>query len=175
MRLTISLAAMTAALLFCIPADATRIRALDLDAMVAQAQVVVRGRVLSQGPTWDVQRQRVYTDSVVLVDEVLKGAVPTLAVEVRQLGGTLGNIRQEVAGTGQLRLGQTVLLFLNTDGRLYYVVGMAQGRYVVEHHGGVERVTRDLGGAVLVGRPGAPPPSEYRDMADRIRAVVQAR
>ncbi len=161
-------------------ADATRTRALGLSDLVAEADVVVRGRVLSQGATWDARRQRIYTDSVILVDSVLKGAntIATPSIEVRQLGGTMNNVAQFVDGVGQLKLGQDVLLFLKSDGRFHYVAGMAQGRFIIVKQGGVELAHRNVDGLQLVGKAqfenstAKSLPPVYTTLETRVRALT---
>ncbi|MFT7625798.1 MAG: hypothetical protein ACI9WU_004989 [Myxococcota bacterium] len=153
-------------------ASATRLRTMQLADLVAEADVVVRGRVLfEQVPVWDAQRQRIYTDSKIIVDTVLHGRTTLPSVTVRQLGGVLGDIGQSVDGVGPLKPGTTVVLFLKTDGVRHYVVGMAQGRLEVVGRSGDERVVRDLDGATLVGKRTATLPLRYDALVSRIGSL----
>ena len=131
-------------------AEATQVRTMDLHELVGASTAVVRGSVLSQQPVWDARRQRIYTDSIVLVDEWIIGRSTTLAITVRQLGGAIGGVRHAVDGVGSLEAGMQVLLFVQTDGVRHYVTGMAQGSYAVTTRGPHKWVHRDLRGLRLV-------------------------
>ncbi len=159
------------AVLVALPASATRVVAMDLPTLVSESDVVVRGRVLSQRAVWDGRRQRVYTDSTVLVDEIVRGQKVGTSVVVRQLGGRLGDLTQVVEGAGRLEVGQDVVLFLTVRGPLAYVVGMSQGRLAVVKKAGVEVVSRDLDGATLVGRAPAALPLTYAALRSAVRSV----
>lgn len=161
-------------------ASATRVRAMTLGDLVQSSGLVVRGTVVSQRAIWDASRQRIYTDSRVVVEGELVGRAGAGPVVVRQLGGQIGSVAQVVAGVGRLRVGETVLLFLthSSDGPHRYVVGMAQGRFRVARRGGIDVVERDLGGLTLVRRPGAgvaAPPTTYEGLASRVRALARGR
>ncbi len=114
------------------PARATTVRAFSLPAMTAAAQSIVRGRVVDARAVYDPAREAVYTHTTVLVDEVLWGRErPGQEILVRQRGGTLDGVTWSIPGTPHLALGAEVLLFCRTDGAFHYIVGMAQGVYVL--------------------------------------------
>ena len=113
-------------------ARATTIRAFSLPALTAAAQSIVRGRVVDARAVYDPQREAVYTHTTVRVDEVLWGRErPGEELLVRQRGGTLDGVTWSIPGTPRLELGADVLLFCRTDGAFHYIVGMAQGVYVL--------------------------------------------
>ena len=138
-------------------ADATRVRAMTTDQLVDRSALIVEGRVLSQQVIWDAERQRIYTDSVVLVSQTHLGVAPR-SLTVRQIGGTLGQTTQKVAGVQPLPAGMEVLLFLRTDGVRFYVTGLSQGRYRVAVKDGERLLHRDSGGVTAVGKAPPQPP-----------------
>ena len=101
---------------------------------------------------------------------------------VRQLGGVVGPVSALVPGTAHFAAGEEVVLFLRTDGRAYYLVGMAQGKLSIQRRGGVEVISRDLGGLQLLRGPpvgrASPPLGEgrrYDALRDELRALGRGR
>jgi hypothetical protein len=134
-----------------LPAAATTLRRLPLLETGRLAQVVVRGRVVSASPA--LAGKRVYTDSVVEVDECMKGPCDANYI-VRQVGGEVAGRGTMVAGSAALRDGDETVLFLRArrDGT-WAPVGMAQGVLRVERDArtrAVKRMWRDLRGLDLV-------------------------
>jgi hypothetical protein len=107
---------------------------LGLDALAAQADVIVLGRVLTLTTAVDPAVDGVYTFVTVDVSEVFKGSVPTGSLAVKQLGGRAGSRSAFVAAQARFSLREQVLLFLRTrvrDGSLF-TVGLWQGKWSVE-------------------------------------------
>lgn len=75
-----------------------------------------------------------YTDYVMSVKIVLKGTVNT-ELTVRQVGGVLGDVRQEVVDDPLMTVGDQVVLFLRLDPTLghYGVLSGPAGRFVVKN------------------------------------------
>jgi hypothetical protein len=149
-RLLLAFASLLSALALPGPAAATILRPFDLAALSREAQAVVRGRVVSQESVRDEPSGRIYTHSAVEVLEVVKGPVlapdprPGVAprVVVRQMGGTIGDETMTVPGTADVQVGEEVVLFLRTDERFGYLVGMHQGKYGVRRDDAGAWVTR---------------------------------
>ncbi len=129
------------------PAGATILRQFDLHGLSRAAQVVVRGKVLSQEARWNADRTRIYRYSTVEVLERVKGARRAASgpdrVVVKQIGGEIDGTTMMVAGTADLEVGEELVLFLRTDGRFHYLVGMHQGKLGVR---------RDVAGAWVTRR-----------------------
>jgi len=112
-------------------ANTTPLARLSLEQLSQAASDIVRGHVVSQETRWNETNTQVVTLTTIAVDQRIKGlALATVVVE--QPGGTLGNIRSQVAGTVRFHLGADYVLFLeparaNPSRRL--VVGMRQGAY----------------------------------------------
>ncbi len=134
--------------------SATIVKPFTLRGMATEAHEVLRGEVIDEEVVYDAFWGRVYTHTMVRVDDALGGqARPGDVIILRQLGGVLDGLETHLVGTSDFTLGDEVVLFTRTDGALHYLVGMAQGSYfVVRDTEGVERVTRDtahLGYAAL--------------------------
>ena len=111
---------------------ATIVRSFSLRGLASEAHEVVRGEVLDEEVVYDAWWDRVYTHTTLRVDEAIGGhARPGDIIVVRQLGGLLDGVQSLVVGTVDFTPGDEVVLFTRTDGALHYLVGMAQGSYLV--------------------------------------------
>ena len=172
------LAAAAVTLLMCSAASGTTIRALSPADRVREAATVVRGTVLARTAVWSDDKSRIYTDSVVWVDEVIAGQPAGPTITVRQIGGTIGDISMLVPGVARIRRGEEVVLFLRTDGTRYYLVGMAQGKYGIRTHHGRKVVSQDTSGLTLLrvrrAGPVGPPPGRGPLTLDALRRSTQS-
>ncbi len=109
------------------PASATTLRDRSIEDIRDHADVVIRGRVIALSSRWI--QQRIVTDIHVRVDDVWIGDVAE-TITVRIPGGTVGTTRMLVADTGEYRVGDDVVLFLQeaTDG-LYMPRALALSLY----------------------------------------------
>jgi hypothetical protein len=120
--------------------------------LVADADLVVRGRVEEVGPSYRVipegapldqmpayKRENIgylLTDVVVRVNKVLVGAadVADTQIVVTHLGGTQGNDQYIMEGEPLSRRARSYLFFLQqTEDDRYVMVGGAQGRHLVRN------------------------------------------
>ncbi len=128
---------------------ATTLVRLSLEQMSQASTAIVRGRVVSQETGWNPEHTEVITSETIAVENVFKGQPPSTLI-VEQLGGTIGNLHEYVAGTVHFRPQVSYLLFLEPageDSTRYRVVGMAQGAYRIYQDAMTheERVVRPLG------------------------------
>lgn len=141
-----------------LPARATTVKRLALEAAGKGAKVVARGTVRAQ--TARRVNGRVYTDAELVVAECLKGACGA-TLTIRQLGGEVDGEGTAVLGNAELPVGGEVVVLLRArkDGT-FAPVGMAQGVFRVERdgRGEAQALVRDLSGLELVGeeRQGKP-------------------
>jgi hypothetical protein len=104
---------------------------LGLEQLVQASTDIVRGRVGNQESRWNEANTQIVTFTTIVVGERIKGRAGATVV-VEQPGGTVGNVRSDVAGAVRFQEGADYLLFLepaglNSSRRL--VVGMMQGAY----------------------------------------------
>jgi hypothetical protein len=136
------------------PASAAVVLHLDLPALTARADLVVRGRAVAQRSRWDAAHRRIYTDVTLVVDEAYKGGPrPGSTLRITRLGGSVDGIGMRVAGEATFALGEEAIVFLRRHVRhgvtRLSVLGMAQGKLTVLRGRAGARVLRSLGGAGL--------------------------
>ena len=113
-------------------------RALDLDQLIDLSDEVVVGEVVGSTARWD--GKLVVTDTVVRVDEAMKGSPPH-EVTLTQPGGTAVHPRLGAEVTTQASTftafdrGESVVLFVDRRNGVRRLVGAQQGKLVVEPPG----------------------------------------
>ena len=169
-----------------LPVLGTTIPRLDLPTLVARSCRIFQGTVEAIGGevvTEEGQR-RPYTMVRVRVDDPMKSRCrdQRQTVLIRHLGGKLdtarGPVEVSISGMPQFRVGDNVILFLSqsSDGTNHQVVGLNQGKYLVENQVAISNVT----GVELVDpTTGKPVPGGYTQSANveafktRIRELVK--
>jgi hypothetical protein len=101
------------------------------DQLIIEARAIVRGRVLSVQSGLDKQ-DRIFTYVTLRVQEVLKGNLTQRRIVLKQPGGEYGNRGSLVFGAPQFKVGENVVLYLDTwrDGSLR-VHQMSLGKFSV--------------------------------------------
>jgi len=157
-------------------ATASLLRALDLSALVTEADRIVIADVLSVRAAWDPGHRSIHRTVDLGVRESWKGTVPTDGrITIRQLGGVVGDIEMKVHGMPAFTVGERALLFL----RRSQVVGMSQGkrnlrweatskRWLVEHAYDGSVVVLDGRGKLV------PAPRQPSEPIDELRARVRS-
>ncbi len=132
-------------------AHATVVKSLSLKQMTKAADVIVVGEVVERVSSWNEEKTRIYTVTRIRIGETLKGSAGAAELQVRQIGGTLDGLTQQIVGNAKLKQGEEVLLFLDQDESLpfHYVVGMAQGKFTIDRTGDAARVVRSMEGLAL--------------------------
>ena len=157
MKRTTSGALLLLVLLICAgPADATQVIYQSPQQMGTEATLVVRGRVTGIHSYWNESQTKIFTETVIAVDETYKGSgAPT--VRVVQPGGVVGNRRMHVHGALVWKPGEEALLFLEPSSRGgHRVTGFSQGKFDIERDPATGRafvVHPALGGVDVVGAP----------------------
>jgi hypothetical protein len=168
----------------CPPAGATVVKALDVETLARNAELIVRGKALDSTAAWGGGRKLIHTVTRVKVDGLLKGTVPGGVVEVRTPGGTVGEISQRVSGAAQLAAGEEVVLFLKKipgPRARFAVEGFSQGKFTLSRVEGRTLVTRELPGLSVVdasGKPRAAPsfqPQPESEFVERVRRALGER
>ncbi len=171
-----------AALLLASAAGAATVKRLTLGQLADSSELVFVGTVKDQRSTLEQNPTRVWTTTVFDVEQTLKGDKTSGPFVLRQLGGVVGEIRQEVYGYPTFAVGERVLLFLERaqSGRLV-VTGLAQGKYTLTTDAKTGEVVADrsLDELAFLGeRPrtlaGAPDPNHLR-LKDLARIVAGER
>jgi hypothetical protein len=135
--------------------------AVSLDDLARASGVIARVTALERESRWE--DGRIVTYSRARVDDVIAGAMPGGAreVRIRTLGGRVGDIGQTVEGEAMLAPSETSIVFLasRSAARItdLVVVGRAQGQLLVRRDVHGREVVRLGTLGELVARPVRPP------------------
>jgi hypothetical protein len=114
-------------------ARASLSRGLSLAELVQRSAHTVVATALDAHSDWVLigGKRRIVTDTRVRIEEALAGATPAQnELQVRVLGGIVGDIGERVDGQAELVLGEPAVAFLMPISPvLAYVTGAAQGHY----------------------------------------------
>lgn len=150
------------------PASASIVVAMDLPALVKQADHIAVVDVLSTSSDWDAKHQKIFTTVELKVVERWKGAPGAGAedhLRIVQPGGTVGDLTMTVTGLSTFSPGERALVFLRGTAANARVLGLGQGKRPMrlESSSGKWLVSRSsLHQTTLVkprATPGAPSPS----------------
>lgn len=121
-----------AALLMPAQSEASIIVKLTDKQMAQRANRIVHGKVVRQYSDWDKNRRRIYTYTIISVLDRIKGT-PTQELTIRQVGGAKDNIGMRVPGSAKFKLGEEVVVFLESIKKtaFHHVMGMSYGKYTV--------------------------------------------
>ena len=107
---------------------ATLIRAMELGELVASADAIVVGKVVSHQAAWDSQHRKIISTIEIDVEESWKGTiVAERRIAIVQPGGSVGDIEMTVLGMPIFTVGERALLFLRGQ-RQFQVAGMNLGK-----------------------------------------------
>ncbi len=116
-------------------AHATVMVEVPLEQLLAEADLVVHGRVVRTGVRLAPNAEghlEPHTVSVVQLLEVLSGAPESAEVVIDELGGRTQGVEMRIVGTPEYRRGEQLVVFLRAlgDGS-YRTIAMAQGHFEV--------------------------------------------
>ena len=157
MRTSFGILATFLVLAIAAPARASVAMAMSVEDLTDKADLVVRGKVLSQESQW-TRAGRIVTTVHVVVDAGLKGQAPK-TIDVEHRGGHVGKIAQQVEGEVAFADGEEVLLFLKPRAgstTRFGVVGLGQGKFHIERSATSVVAKQKLEGLGLVQKPGGP-------------------
>lgn len=161
---------------------ATLIRAMDLGELVASADAIVVGKVVSHQAAWDLQHRKIVSTIEIDVEEIWKGpAVADRRMTIVQPGGSVGDIEMTVLGMPTFTVGERSLLFLRGQ-RQFQVAGMSLGKRTLAWNKTgkrwmVEAPTTD--GVVEVGPSGTLRQAQRRapvplnDLREQVRRAIE--
>ena len=181
----LSLAAVLLISLPASPATGSIVQGLELQELVAHADRIVLGRVLFS-ESFRRSDGQIGTWHRIEVEREIRGRAPDeQEVIVETLGGQLGDIAMRVEGEPSFTVGERVLVFVRDGGpyTAFRPVGMGQGVMRVHMEEGVETVTQNREGLMLMRRNaqgylkrslGALPQKERLDtLLSKLRDIVE--
>ena len=100
--------------------------------LVAAADSIVVGEAIDSRPEWVAtgESRVIVTRITFRVTETLKG-IERLLLPLEFLGGTVGNVRQEVSGVPTFEIGDRAVLFVTGTRAASPIVGHNQGRFPI--------------------------------------------
>lgn len=138
-------------------AYATQIIYRSPSQMGQESPLVVQGKVASVHSFWNEKQTKIFTETVIDIDQTFKGQSRRSA-RILQLGGVVDNVRMTVHGALSWKPGEEVLLFLEQyDNDRYRVAGFSQGKFNIERDPatGEPFISRPaLEGSDVLGAPG---------------------
>lgn len=140
---------LTGLALLAIAANATTLSRLRFEELVSQATAVARLRCISVESRWE--SGEIWTETHFEVVELNKGQLPSV-VNVRMLGGHIGNLHSRIEGVPAFHSGEEAYVFLwGQEGEPLRVLGWSQGTFRITRDArtGVERVTQDSAAAPI--------------------------
>jgi hypothetical protein len=112
--------------------EATTVQKLSFDRLIAEADLIVRGRVEELKSQQAPDRRSVTTVITVSIERQFKGPEVS-AVTIEQPGGSMGDIAQGVPGLPEFSSGEDVVLFLKRQrGGTFKIVGGKQGKFTAK-------------------------------------------
>lgn len=160
----VSALALLASVVTPITASAHILPDLSIDQLTRRAAVIVEGDVTDVTSAWTPSRDRIYTTVTVRVSQVHKGALGGSTLNLRLLGGTVGDVTMSIVGQPGFEPDERVFLFLapNFERREVPFVGSEEGKL---------RIAAGATGDVLLGPHQT---FEKSDAVSEIRRVMQA-
>ena len=120
---------------------------ISLERMTNESHTIVYGTVLSSYSQWE--GGNIYTYSTIRVRESLKGNNGS-TVLVKQLGGTVGEVGQEVSGSPKLHRNEDVVLFLVQWNNQLWIHSIVLGKFTVTSEDNTLVAYNDLNNIGLV-------------------------
>src|SRR5262245_16970170 len=125
-----------AAVLLCwlLPALAVTVAPVDFSSLAAKAEFIFTGKVLSTRCEWTGQgNERCIVTFVTFAVEAAHKGTPPAQLELRFLGGTVGDTSLEVPGLPRFKAGERTILFVEKDRSLFCpLVGIYHGKLTIE-------------------------------------------
>jgi hypothetical protein len=132
-----------AALVLCSALSFGLVQRMDLPQIIGAADLIVQARVVSVESRWieDASGKNIWTFVTLKGFSPLKGTLQAETFTLKIMGGTVGEITQEVTDTAVFAPGDEAVLFLRADP--LRVVGGFQGRITIRD-GNVRMSGRDI-------------------------------
>jgi CO dehydrogenase/acetyl-CoA synthase epsilon subunit len=152
------------------------------DELIIGARAIVRGNVTAVSSGYDDAHKSIFTYITLRVQEVFKGQITTNEIVIKEPGGVTGTRGSIIFGTPEFKVGEDVLLYLDTwpDGSLR-VHQWFLGKFNVNTNraNGKLTIARDAstGNITVIGRSQAGPITDRADIssyAEMLRGRIAA-
>jgi hypothetical protein len=165
--------AVVLAALCAVSASATTVLYVPMHKSVDLSDFILVGHVLRMEPAYNAEGE-IVTRIALLVEESLKGTVRAGDVFTFDAwGGSLDGVMVETVGEAKYRLGEKVLVQLESIDGEYHTLGLSFGKWnVAQDRDGRPAITRSLSDLNMVGVDEAP---VERFPLQKLREIVQRR
>ena len=110
-------------------AQATTVQRLSLEDMTKKASSIVVGKVKDSRAFWS--GKLILTTTTIDVTETIKGQT-SRSIQLTTVGGTVGDTTLQVSGMPAFQAGEDAVVFVERSGSFSTVVGLTQGKFVVD-------------------------------------------
>jgi hypothetical protein len=127
-----------------------------VEQMAQRVPLIVRGQVARTVAGWDAEHRRIWTWTELVVTDVVKGRAGRVVL-VKQPGGEVDGIGQQVSGAARFREGEDCLLFLEAapdEPGTWRTSGLSAGKVELRDWLGQRAALRNTDG-IAFARPGA--------------------
>jgi hypothetical protein len=114
------------------PLQGTSVRRLNVDELIAAAQSIIEGSVVSSNTYRSSDGKLIFTSYTINVQENLKGSAHQ-TVTVTTIGGRIGNTILHVAGMPVFQPGDRAIFFLEQSKSFTTIVGLNQGKFAISN------------------------------------------
>ncbi|MHC4841642.1 MAG: hypothetical protein ACYTDT_11935 [Planctomycetota bacterium] len=150
---------------------------MDIDRLTEKSTLIVIAKVDSKVARWDAGKKGIWTHHELTVEDTLKGKADASQDFVTR-GGVVGKVGQQVAGTGQFKVGDKAVFFLWKDkAQRWRLTGMSQGAFKItgtkakNSIKGIKLVKADL--KVVKAAEKQPLEFELADLKTDIKAAIE--
>ena len=108
--------------------------AYSTEELTNQSESIIIGTVLEMNSYWNEDKTLIFTDTLIQVQEFIKGSFAENPITVRHIGGTIGDLVLKVSDTPNFQLNDEVILFLNNDPEsenIKILQARTQGKYSI--------------------------------------------
>jgi hypothetical protein len=124
------------------------VRYASLKEITENSHLIVHGKVDSYYSVWE--ENNIYTYIKINIYESLKGSDKNKQIMIKQLGGTVGDISQEISGTPKLWQDSEVFLFLVNWKGAYWIHSVILGYYEVVEVNGTKYAVNNFNNVELI-------------------------
>lgn len=93
----------------------TQLKSAEVKSMSKNADLIITGKVIEQTSSWNENKTRIYTHATIQVDDYIKGNSAGNTVNVKYLGGEVGDVGELYSHMPKFQDKEEVLVFLKKD------------------------------------------------------------
>lgn len=114
-------------------ARAHHIEGLSIDTLTRRAGVIAEGKVTAVRSAWNANQTQIHTTLTLEVERYHKGDLNKNTLDIRYLGGVVGNVTMAVIGQPSFAVNEDVFIFLKPNHAVRDVpfVGAHEGKFTV--------------------------------------------